>query len=52
MEKSKRICPKCKSTDVTNDWSISNIAREFANPTFKCIKCGFVGTFFPEIVEK
>ena len=48
----KRMCPKCQSKEVITDWSIANIAREFANPSFKCNNCGFVGTFFPEIDEK
>lgn len=47
-----RICPKCKGIDVTTDWSVANIAREFANPSFKCNKCGYTGVFFPEIDEK
>ena len=49
MKKSKRICPKCKSHDIITDWSVENVARGFANPSFKCNNCGYVGTFFPEI---
>ena len=47
-----RICPKCKSTDVNADMSIQSFAQGTFFNQYKCNKCGYIGQFFPEIVEK
>jgi len=50
MPKYKRICPKCKSTDIKTDFSDPGIVATgmFMNQ-FICKKCGFSGAFFPEV---
>lgn len=41
-----RICPKCKSTEVTQRGAISSKAYSNA---YVCLTCGFQGPIFPEI---
>ena len=48
----KRMCPKCKSTDVSLDWEAETSLGLSTLRHFKCNECGFVGTFFPEIDKK
>ncbi|HJW97308.1 MAG TPA: hypothetical protein VJ485_04065 [archaeon] len=47
-----RICPKCKSNDLSHDMSVGAIARGSVYNSYKCNKCGYTGIFFPEIREK
>jgi predicted nucleic-acid-binding Zn-ribbon protein len=46
-----RVCPKCRSMDVSHDMSVEAIARGSVFNNFKCNKCGYTGIFFPEIKE-
>ena len=48
----KRMCPKCRSTDVSLDLEAETSLGLSTLRHFKCNECGFVGTFFPEIGEK
>ncbi|GEM_PF-2112147 len=41
-----RICPKCKSTQVSQKGMISDKAYSNA---YVCLTCGFQGPIFPEI---
>ena len=44
-----RMCPKCKSLETTT-YKDGGIASTGAIPySFECLKCGFVGRFFPEV---
>jgi transposase-like protein len=45
-EKFIRICPKCKSRDITLDVSTLSYNR------YKCKNCGYAGVFFIEVSEK
>lgn len=43
-----RMCPKCKSLDVK--CFAKNVFHFYASPpSYKCNKCGYTSTFFPEI---
>jgi predicted RNA-binding Zn-ribbon protein involved in translation (DUF1610 family) len=46
------ICPKCKSGNVSPDFSLQTFGegREFNK--FKCNNCGHSSIFFPEIEKK
>ena len=46
-----RICPKCKSEDVSPDLSFQAFAQGSFFNQFKCNKCGYTGQFFPELVK-
>ncbi len=47
MVKYVKICPKCKSIDISIRWQSM---WYFGFPaSFKCNKCGYIGTIFPEI---
>jgi len=43
-----RICPKCKSTDVSRDLSAAAYARGSIFNQYRCNRCGYTGIFFPE----
>ena len=43
-----RMCPKCKSTDVSDDMSNPSIRYIGQIESMVCNNCGFTGTFFPE----
>jgi hypothetical protein len=42
-----KICPRCGSTDITSDPLTDTMGMGMQN--FRCKKCDFSGTFFPEI---
>lgn len=44
-----RICPKCKSDDVSSDFSRQTFGEQSEFNTHKCNKCGHRSIFFPEI---
>lgn len=46
-----KICPKCGSTDIQNDYSVAAEWAAGASPGFICAECGFVSKLFPEIEE-
>ena len=48
-EKLVRICPKCKSTDISPDLSIQSYGQGSFFNGYKCNKCGYSGQLFPEI---
>ncbi len=48
----KRICPRCKSTDISSDLSAQAYGKGSFFNEYKCNDCGYTGQFFPEIVEK
>lgn len=50
--KTKRICPKCKSEDISSDLSAHSFAQGSIFNQYKCNKCGYAGMFFPEINKK
>lgn len=41
-----RICPRCKSTEVTCRGAIT---KEMVSPNWVCLTCGFQGPLFPEV---
>lgn len=47
-----RICPKCKSMDLSIDLSVQSYARGSFFNQFKCNKCGYSEIFFPEVLRK
>ena len=47
-----QICPKCKSTDISKDFSAQAYGRGTFFNQYKCNNCGYSGQFFPEISEK
>jgi|TARA_Y100000310_G_scaffold291681_1_gene319799 transposase-like protein len=49
MQKSLRICPKCKSTDVAKDFSATSYAQSSFFNQYKCNKCNYSSQFFPEV---
>ncbi len=49
MKKSKRICPKCKSKNISADLSASSFAKGSVFNQFKCNNCGYIGIFYPEV---
>jgi len=49
MTKYIRICPKCKSAEVTHRGMISGEAH---SNSFVCLSCGFQGPMFPEVSQK
>ena len=52
MKKVKRICPKCKSKNVSPDFSLKTFGEASEFNKHKCNKCGYSSIFFPEIEEK
>ncbi len=46
-----RICPKCKSTDISPDLSAESYGHGTIFNQYKCNKCGFSGQFFPELLD-
>jgi hypothetical protein len=44
----EKICPKCKSKDISPDLSSSAYGKGSIFNAYKCNKCGFSGEFFPE----
>ncbi len=44
-----RICPKCKSKNVSPDFSIKTFGEKSEFNKFKCNNCGYSSIFFPEI---
>lgn len=51
-DKLVRVCPKCKSTDISPTLSKEAYGQGALFNEYKCNKCGYVGQFFPEIPEK
>ena len=47
----KRICPKCKSYNVSLDMTTETLMGQSTLRHFKCNECGFISAFFPEINE-
>ncbi|MCK4521187.1 MAG: hypothetical protein KAU20_01345 [Nanoarchaeota archaeon] len=47
-----KICPKCKSTDISPDLSVQSYAQGSFFNQYKCNDCGYNGQFFPEVNEK
>ena len=52
MKKSKRICPKCGSDDISPDFSRQTFGEQSEFNTHKCNKCGYRSVFFPENNKK
>ncbi len=52
MKKSKMICPKCGSSDVSPDFSLKTFGEASEFNKHKCNKCRYSSIFFPEIKEK
>lgn len=50
--KNVRICPKCKSDDVSPDFSIKTFGEQSEFNKYKCNKCGHASIFFPELTKK
>jgi RNase P subunit RPR2 len=48
----QRICPKCKSTDVSPNLSSQAVAIGTFQNEYICNKCGYESMFFPEIETK
>ncbi len=45
--KSIRICPKCKSVNVSPDFSRQTFGEQSEFNAHKCNKCGYRSIFFP-----
>ena len=45
-----RMCPECKSTNVSPDMSADSYSKGLLNQ-YKCNDCGFSGIGFPEILK-
>lgn len=43
------ICPKCKSNNVSPDFSLRTFGEKSEFNKVKCNKCGYSSIFFPEI---
>ena len=52
MTKSKRICPKCKSKNVSPDFSLKTFGEASEFNKYKCNDCGHSSIFFPEIEKE
>ena len=52
ISKDSRICPRCKSNDISPDFSIESYAKSSFFNNYKCNNCGYKGQFFPEIKRK
>lgn len=52
LTKSIRICPKCKSEDVSPDFSRQTFGEQSEFNTYKCNKCEYRSIFFPVINKK
>jgi len=52
MAKFVRVCPKCRSRDLSHDMSVQAFGRGAEFNSFKCNKCGHTGIFFPEVKER
>jgi Zn ribbon nucleic-acid-binding protein len=48
----KQICPKCKSTDISKDFSVQSYGQGSFFNQYKCNKCGYTGQFFPSVTKK
>lgn len=48
----KRICPKCRSTDISPDLSAESYGKGSMFNAYKCNKCGYKGEFFPEVDDE
>ena len=46
-----RFCPKCKSKNVSPDFSIKTFGEKSEFNKYKCNNCGFSSIFFPEILR-
>jgi len=44
-----RICPKCKSKNISPDFSRQTFGEQSEFNAYKCNECGYRGSFFPEI---
>lgn len=47
-----RFCPKCKSKNVSPDFSLKTFGEKSEFNKWKCNKCGYSSIFFPVINEK
>ena len=47
-----RICPKCKSKNVSPDFSLKTFGEKSEFNKFKCNKCSYSSIFFPEVIYK
>ncbi|MBI2658030.1 hypothetical protein HYX08_05045 [Candidatus Woesearchaeota archaeon] len=45
---SQKICPKCRSKDITTDWSDTMLGKPTLSK-YKCNKCGYESRIFPEV---
>ena len=50
--KNIRICPKCKSKDVSPDFSQKTFGEQSEFNKFKCNDCGYSSIFFPEVGKR
>ena len=50
--KDMHICPKCKSKNVSPDFSLKTFGEASEFNKFKCNKCDHSSIFFPEIDKK
>ena len=46
------ICPKCKSKNVSPDFSRQTFGEQSEFNAHKCNKCWYRGIFFPEVINK
>jgi len=51
-KKSTKICPKCKSKDISPDFSLNTFGEASEFNKFKCNNCGYSSIFFPEVEKK
>ena len=51
MGRKMAICPKCRSIDVSNDFSNAGAVNFGFLNRKKCNNCGYSGAFFPEVSE-
>ena len=52
MGKKYLICPRCKSLDISPDFSVEAFGKGSFFNQRKCNNCEFKGQFFPEIEKK
>lgn len=51
-DKYVKICPQCKSKNVSPDFFIKTFGEKSEFNKYKCNNCGFNSTFFPEVAGR
>jgi predicted RNA-binding Zn-ribbon protein involved in translation (DUF1610 family) len=51
-KKPVKICPKCKSENISPDFSARIFGQGYEFNASKCNDCGYAGIFFPEVDTK